>query len=683
MIDSLKEIEESYQASVKDHERSMLVKERDRLLCDVNERMNEFMAKKRQQLLDEIADKQRMQQGLGSANGTVLESVKAQSYAKVVVEYNEARCKSGTFPLAARFVEVNQDNQQLSDAWSVIADLFLEDSNVFLTARSGKDHVTVARGFLERTFARFMDKTITTFPKDALLGGRPTVIDRVRAFANVLMSRLPEESNHLLEYDNGVPVFAMMFYLVRTGYWQEALLVGRDNEKCAPMTTLITLFLDNNCQLPANHRAQVQSEYAQRQLTENDPFRMTLLKVLGRCDVKRKSGHPLVIQTSEDYLWLQLWLIGSGRREGSSEDIHSTLDSAYTLSDLQKLIVQFGPKHFSGPLIYFQALLLTRQYERAIAYLYVYERVDAIHYAIALHSLLKTSDSMVCSIVPSLSAEEDNSGVLSKEGDVYVLLFAKMMQRYAQQVQSIDKSLAMHYALLGTLTDTKIDILPFIGSDYEYWFGRIKVDGTRESGKLDAFSGLLAKPITELIASASERAENVHDRIHLLSLAGQWTRILDILIDTLLGDEDGKEDVCRLLQSMLEFYKTAGIQVDTKDALRAIQLYSLKSLIKNAKWLEAISLAEEHFIDFNLRTIKLPARFKTDYLAFVLESYLGALLHAFHASKQYALNDPMRQTWMQSAVDKAKAILVMVAREETALKREQMAKLAQLANQIV
>ena len=65
------------------------------------------------------------------------------------------------------------------------------------------------------------------------------------------------------------------------------------------------------------------------------------------------------------------------------------------------------------------------------------------------------------------------------------------MLRYAQQVQSIDKSLAMHYALLGTLTDTKIDILPFIGSDYEYWFGRIKVDGTREAGKLDAFKGLL------------------------------------------------------------------------------------------------------------------------------------------------------------------------------------------------
>ena len=43
-------------------------------------------------------------------------------------------------------------------------------------------------------------------------------------------------------------------------------------------------------------------------------------------------------------------------------------------------------------------------------------------------------------------------------------LFAKMMLRYAQQVQSIDKSLAMHYALLGTLTDTKIDILAL------YWF---------------------------------------------------------------------------------------------------------------------------------------------------------------------------------------------------------------------
>ena len=56
----LREVEESYRASVKDHERSMLVEERDKLLDEVNERMNEFMAKKeRQQLLDEIADKRK------------------------------------------------------------------------------------------------------------------------------------------------------------------------------------------------------------------------------------------------------------------------------------------------------------------------------------------------------------------------------------------------------------------------------------------------------------------------------------------------------------------------------------------------------------------------------------------------------------------------------------------------
>ena len=107
----------------------------------------------------------------------------------------------------------------------------------------------------------------------------------------------------------------------------------------------------------------------------------------------------------------------SGKKDGSGEDVHAMLDgSAYTLTELQRLIVQFGPKHFSSPLIYFQALLLTRQYERAIAYLYVYERVDAVHYAIALHPLLKTSGSMVCSIVPSLSAEEDNSGSVEQGG---------------------------------------------------------------------------------------------------------------------------------------------------------------------------------------------------------------------------------------------------------------------------
>ena len=38
-------------------------------------------------------------------------------------------------------------------------------------------------------------------------------------------------------------------------------------------------------------------------------------------------------------------------------------------------------------------------------------------------------------------------------------------------------------------------------------------------------------------------------------------------------------------------------------ALRAIQLYTLRLLIKNARWLEAIRLAEEHFVDFVLKEL--------------------------------------------------------------------------------
>ena len=142
----------------------------------------------------------------------------------------------------------------------------------------------------------------------------------------MLLSRLPEDSDHLLEYDNGVPVFAMMFYLIRTGHWQEALHGGEGERQMCPNDD--TDHLVRGQQLPITSCAtgrKLQSEYAQRQLTESDPFRMTLLKLLGRCDVKRKSGHPLVIQTAEDYLWLQLWLIsGSGKKDGSGEDVHAT-----------------------------------------------------------------------------------------------------------------------------------------------------------------------------------------------------------------------------------------------------------------------------------------------------------------------------------------------------------------------
>lgn len=82
-----------------------------------------------------------------------------------------------------------------------------------------------------------------------------------------------------------------------------------------------------------------------------------------------------------------------------SDDTESSVSSRYNLVDLQSVILQYGAGHFSKKKniawTYFQVLLLSAQFERAIDYLLKSDvhNVEAIHYAIALayFGLLRTT----------------------------------------------------------------------------------------------------------------------------------------------------------------------------------------------------------------------------------------------------------------------------------------------------
>ena len=68
--------------------------------------------------------------------------------------------------------------------------------------------------------------------------------------------------------------------------------------------------------LTGSLKAQIQSDYSQRLIVGNqDPYKMTLLKILGRCDLSRKTV-PEVITTTQDYIWLQLWLVKDAQDSG-------------------------------------------------------------------------------------------------------------------------------------------------------------------------------------------------------------------------------------------------------------------------------------------------------------------------------------------------------------------------------
>lgn len=124
-----------------------------------------------------------------------------------------------------------------------------------------------------------------------------------------------------------------------------------------------------------------------------DPYKILLYKIIGRCELQQRNT-PDIIQTTEDYIWLQLMLV----RE-VTDDAEGFSFERYCLEDVQKEISSLGSKYFdrdennSNPWIYFKILLLTHQFEKAVEHLYKEKklRLETVHFAVVLvyHGLVR------------------------------------------------------------------------------------------------------------------------------------------------------------------------------------------------------------------------------------------------------------------------------------------------------
>jgi nuclear pore complex protein Nup93 len=228
------------------------------------------------------------------------------------------------------------------------------------------------------------------------------------------VSRLPSLTCDTSQIANNTPVWARIYYLLRSGHAKEALAFATENEAALQkleksFVPYFKAWLDSpDRRLPKLLRDRFLSEYNQRirYLTDtSDPYKHALYKLIGRVEINRRNV-PGVTQTTEDWLWFQLSLVRE--TEGQGEAPHEK----YGLRDLAAVLLKFGEAHFdpkgTRPLLYFQVLLLSGQFERvgllcfravcfltvadfststqAIAFLLQHSQyqADAVHFAIAL-----------------------------------------------------------------------------------------------------------------------------------------------------------------------------------------------------------------------------------------------------------------------------------------------------------
>ncbi|GAA5920378.1 hypothetical protein JCM1841_005599 [Sporobolomyces salmonicolor] len=409
------------------------------------------------------------------------------------------------------------------------------------------------RAYLEEQFLAYVEKTLASRPAEAGLGGVPSIQNKIRAFLNVKYQKNGSWSNPALEIANNTPVWARIYYLLRSGHAKEALQFATENE--AQIQKLEKSFvpyfkawLDSpDLRLPKLLRDRFLAEYNQRirYLTDtSDPYKHALYKLIGRVEISRRNV-PGVTQTTEDWLWFQLMLVRE--TEGQGEAPHEK----YGLRDLAAVLRKFGEGHFDPkgmrPLLYFQVLLLSGQFERAIGFLQQHSayQADAVHFAIALcyYGLIR---------VPSQSKTADVELLVDPTSPTPSLNFARLIHRYTRAFVHSDAVEALQYLYLVCLN---ADLQPPRGEEqvslaheyvrelvmetrqYSALLGDVRNDGTKVPGQIERDLKLLHLPdsrsyLLGIVKSAAQRADSEQrfsEAILLYNLAEEYDAVIAVL----------------------------------------------------------------------------------------------------------------------------------------------------------
>ncbi|KAJ3449244.1 nuclear pore complex protein nup93 [Anaeramoeba flamelloides] len=223
-------------------------------------------------------------------------------------------------------------------------------------------------------------------------------LDLIKLFLTIKFNVNNEDDwpEYLSDINQGYPFWAIVYYCLRCGNTDAIVSLFENiqtlHKKGILQNTIeIEIFhffqnyQQNNERISREYKNHLSNQYKKQFRYSNDPYKKAVYNIIGRCE--HNSVNP-VVESIEDYLWFQLKLVDniSTRESSLSPD-------SFTYQALQKKIVEIGPHHWnnkgSHPLKYFRVLLITLQFEIAIAYLYSIKnfQIDAIHFAIILESL--------------------------------------------------------------------------------------------------------------------------------------------------------------------------------------------------------------------------------------------------------------------------------------------------------
>jgi nuclear pore complex protein Nup93 len=290
---------------------------------------------------------------------------------------------------------------------SFVKDYHDDQPNSAASIRMRRRILDGSRTFVEKKFLEQVDEVLKRNPSEALVGGVPSLLNKIRGFIRAKMAFKEfgddtESFQRIGDTGDEYP-WVIVFYLLRSGLLAEAADYVREKRNFFQNTdrnfqAAIAYYAnDPDRRLSSDLQQKISHVYAQRIRvagnSTDDPYRTACYKLVGRCDMSRRTLIGIK-ENFDEWTWLQFNLAReSNRAEESAGEL-------WGLEEVRNTIVDIGQRHFTGDAesssysVYFYLCILGGMFEPALKFLYDHNYVTAVHFAIALdyYGLLRVSD---------------------------------------------------------------------------------------------------------------------------------------------------------------------------------------------------------------------------------------------------------------------------------------------------
>lgn len=492
-----------------------------------------------------------------------------ESYAKVVYQLNEARLEDKPFPICLAFEELSKSNtdlklRQVAEVWRLLARLCNEKfarisqqqtfAQAYALGATGlrRDVLLNSRRFLEEQFFNYVDEIYTKGENKPVEFAAGNNVCKVLYFIHQVVARNDAQFMERTLNVNGVPIWALLYYLLRSGLCTEAVeLILANKGAFDKFDTNLPIYLSKFVKaqglgLPSELQERVAADFNRnfQFMTETsnsfDPYKYAVYKIIGKCDLAKKLLPAAINLSIEDWLWFHLLLVNEFNPEAASNILYEN----YTLAALQKKVMALGADSLNASPnnpMYLKTLVMLGLYEQAVKYTYeVSSECDAVHMAIGLsyYGLLHV-----------LSAAGDTFAVADK-GRLEINL-GRLLGSYTRTFKISDPKVAAQYLVLICLPRTpSLDArchealreLILISREFSLLLGDValgdKVPGMLEKQRLLINLEDLGKfhhQIVEVSAGRCEEEGRIFDALLLYQLCQEYDTVVG-LINKFLGE---------------------------------------------------------------------------------------------------------------------------------------------------